>query len=839
MKKYVRIPAILLSAFIVSVFALCGALPAGAEEAPVDYILTPCPVASASDVGDPRIPAEELSGYSEEENMKAASLPSSYSSEALGRLTSIKDQGAYGTCWAFSSINCIESALITRGLASRNTIDLSELHLAYYTYKRPTDPLGLTAGDTVASTDPEGLLNTGGNYFKSSQTLASGIGPVNEAILPYSKATSATPSFQSSGAFANRAATIVEASKIPVNESNTIKQLVMKYGSVGLSYYQSSTYFNKSTGAYYNYQKDSTNHAVSIVGWNDNYSRTNFNASARPSSNGAWLIKNSYGASYGNSGYFWMSYEDMVFRPDANGAYYSCYAFDATTQGTQNSRIYQYDGGIAEKYWKFSTSANSITVKLANMFTAKNTENLTAASIVLNTPNVKYSLQIYKNPTNRSNPESGTPLLMTPVTGTFEYRGYHRVSIPTPPYVAKGETFAAVFTLTHQGKELSFGSDPTSTQTSSTCTTTAHSGESFYYVTQWNDFVSGQKENLRIKVYAEPGTALNATRLSGTGRIDTAIAISQKGWTKSENAILAYGMNYADALASAPLAAALDCPILLTQNDPKGLETTVVNELSHLGVKNVYVIGGVYVVSENIENTLRVKYGYNVTRLAGMGRYETSIKIAEKLLEIRRSKGKGNFTNAYFCSAGSFADALAISPVAGIELNPILYAPASGSSLRQANAEMYDFVGRLGTRNTTIIGGIYAVSKEAAADLQTITGRVPVRVDAGTTGGRYETMLNVCKKYDSVFTNKNAVCVATGANFPDALAGAAFAAKNRCPIILVGYTDAKNTKTSISTDLKNYVKTKSSLNTCYIFGGVYAVPDAQICTLLDRVVTVK
>ena len=361
----------------------------------------------------------------------------------------------------------------------------------------------------------------------------------------------------------------------------------------------------------------------------------------------------------------------------------------------------------------------------------------------------------------------------------------------------------------------------------------------YYFGTksQWNSIsIKEYNECIKNANIHYLDTSFNARRLSGTGRIDTAIAISEKGWTKSSNAILAYGMNYADALASAPLAAGLDCPILLTENLKSGLETSVKNELSRLGVKNIYIIGGVYVVSESIANSLGLKY--NVSRVAGLSRYETSIEIAKELQKIRTAKGLGSFTNAYFCSAGSFADALAISPVAGIELNPILYAPAKGSSLKQANANMHNFVSNLGTKNTTIIGGIYAVSEDAEKDIKTITGQVPVRVDAGLTGGRYETMLNVCKKYDSVFTNRNAICVATGTNFPDALAGAVFAAKNKCPIILVGYTDTNNTQTSINIDLKNYIKTKTSLSTSYIFGGIYAVPDKQIFTLLDKTVTI-
>lgn len=326
-------------------------------------------------------------------------------------------------------------------------------------------------------------------------------------------------------------------------------------------------------------------------------------------------------------------------------------------------------------------------------------------------------------------------------------------------------------------------------------------------------------------------------RLAGMGRFDTAVSISKEGWANGSSiAILAYGMNYADALAGVPLAAALGCPILLTENPKSGLEKIVTDEMARLGVKKVYILGGEYVVSKSIESTLTKKYGNNsVVRLNGMDRYGTSLAIAKELYNIRKEKGIGTFSKMYFCSAGSFADALAISPVAGVELNPILYAPAyvkdTDCTFGAASPETVDYVKKIkaeGCKNTTIIGGIYAVSEAAESDLKKIMGAGSVeRVDAGKTGGRYETMLEICKKYDSIFTSNDTICVATGANFPDALSGAALAAKLGCPMILVGYKDAENKVSSIGTQLQQYVATKQ-LKDCFVFGGVYAVPESQI-----------
>ena len=137
----------------------------------------------------------------------------------------------------------------------------------------------------------------------------------------------------------------------------------------------------------------------------------------------------------------------------------------------------------------------------------------------------------------------------------------------------------------------------------------------------------------------------------------------------------------------------------------------------------------------------------------------------------------------------------------------------------------------------TIVGGIYAVSEEAQYDLEAVVPSVE-RVHAGITGGRYDTMLQICRKYDSVFTNKDTVCVATGMAFPDALAGAALAAKNGCPLVLVGYSDSAKKVSSINEQLQAYITSKSISKT-FVFGGIYAVADNQIERLIKKVTPIS
>lgn len=87
-----------------------------------------------------------------------------------------------------------------------------------------------------------------------------------------------------------------------------VKKAVMDYGAVSISYWSdqssdwSTQYYNSLTAAYYCPEGHITNHAVNIVGWDDDYSSDNF--ATKPEGNGAWIVRNSWGSEYGKDGYF-------------------------------------------------------------------------------------------------------------------------------------------------------------------------------------------------------------------------------------------------------------------------------------------------------------------------------------------------------------------------------------------------------------------------------------------------------------------------------------------------------------------------------------------------------
>ncbi len=367
-----------------------------------------------------------------------SALPSSYDARDDGLITDVKNQLPYGTCWAFSAISSAETSLIQKGFYDSG-LDLSELQLTYFFYHSVPDPLGGTAGDSTVNLQAD-YLYQGGNGIFTTFELASWVGAAPEEKAKYEDASSSLKLSDSLARDAD-AAHMQNAYWISLTDVDTVKQMVMDYGNVSISFYYADSYMNFDTGAYYNSRWTATNHAVNIVGWDDSYSRQNFKT--RPSADGAWLVKNNWGEDWGDGGYFWISYEEVSFTDSSVFGF--VYDFEPADNYDFN---YQYDGSFG--YGRGTIASGS---SVANVFTVSGSdyEKLSAVSLACYSPGVTYSLQIYRNPTE-GNPTSGTALLDQPQTGTISYTGY--VTIPleqTDVVFAKGDTFSVVFTLKGKG----------------------------------------------------------------------------------------------------------------------------------------------------------------------------------------------------------------------------------------------------------------------------------------------------------------------------------------------------------------------------------------------------
>ncbi|BDR85737.1 cell wall-binding repeat-containing protein [Clostridium tetani] len=291
------------------------------------------------------------------------------------------------------------------------------------------------------------------------------------------------------------------------------------------------------------------------------------------------------------------------------------------------------------------------------------------------------------------------------------------------------------------------------------------------------------------------------TRICGVDRYQTAVKISQNGWKSgSDYAILASGEDYADALCATSLAKAKDAPIFLTKKNSSNEET--LKELKRLGVKKLYIIGGYGSISEEIENKVKsvVK---NTERLQGKDRYETSVKIAEKL---------GESNKVILTSGEGYADALSIAPVAAIKGIPVVL-----TKVRELPTSTKEYIKSIGATTTYVIGGTEAISdtvKNLVPSPERIYGQ-----------DRFETNSEIIKAFAIEFDFENAYVAlgvgSTGKEFADGLSASALSAKNRAPVILTGQT-----LNSVTRDLareKLYPTTNLT-----VLGGVKNISDTAV-----------
>lgn len=443
-------------------------------------------------------------------------IPSSYDARENFYTTAVKDQNVWGNCWAFSTIGVAESSLITqerviRGeQATKDNIDLSERFLTYFMYNSVEDPLGNTKGDyTRVGNNGSNYLDVGGNMQYATFACANWIGAADEALAPWTELLLASESEKAGFDLSSKnlndmlayqdIAHMQNAYWVSLQNHDEVKKMILEYGGAAISYYHANgaNYYNTLTAAYYNGGIQGANHAAVLVGWDDNYSRTNF--STDPGADGAWLVKNSWGSFWGDEGFFWISYEDIALNTDHATAY--VFDFESSDNYMHN---YQYDGSQGAHYGKIESGGS-----IANVFTASGNESgkeiLRAVSFALYDVNVDYSIQIYTNVTGDSDPTDGTPGLSTPEMGKTAYAGYYTIPLSEEVLLEEGEKFSVIITLSKSnGENIGYFVDQSySNGGYIDFGSSTSSGQSFGYISgNWYD-LDGQGVTARIKAFTD------------------------------------------------------------------------------------------------------------------------------------------------------------------------------------------------------------------------------------------------------------------------------------------------------------------------------------------------
>jgi putative cell wall-binding protein len=231
---------------------------------------------------------------------------------------------------------------------------------------------------------------------------------------------------------------------------------------------------------------------------------------------------------------------------------------------------------------------------------------------------------------------------------------------------------------------------------------------------------------------------------------------------------IATGESFPDALAMGPAAATLDAPLLLVA--PNSIPGPTAAELQRLNPGSIVIGGGVGAVSASVQQQLAAYTSGPVTRISGTNRYSTAAKMSQAYF----SPGVGT---VYVTTGANFPDALSAGAAAAAGgRNPVPVLLANGSGLPgEVAAELI----RLDPNRVVIVGGTGVVSPAVEAQIQGLG--VP---DVDRIGGsnRYATSAAVAA---SVFSSgQTSVLLATGQNYPDALAAVALAGKLGAPLLL-------------------------------------------------------
>ena len=363
-------------------------------------------------------------------------------------LTPVYNQVIDGPCWAFATTSPIETYMIKHklidpdtGAPANSSINLSEYHLMWFSFKHAYDKLGMLTGDRSAPNNGS-FISVGGNGYISTFTLMRWAGPASESIPdlafselhPNANDCYIDPSY----AYQSDSAHVESVEWIPCSNRDAVKHAILEYGAGTISYCASPSYYNPSTYAYCNKFTKYGNHAVTVVGWDDNFSKSNFNQNSRPTGNGAWICKNSWGRDWGENGYFYLSYEDLASSLE------SCFFFKAASKANY-ANCYQYDGTS-----NFRTLDEPLVIdsgrKAANVFTSQDKDEvLKAVALCTLDEGTSYTLEIYKNLPYASNPCGGEKVLTQ--TGSISYPGYYTIELDAPIPLSAGTRFSVVFTL--------------------------------------------------------------------------------------------------------------------------------------------------------------------------------------------------------------------------------------------------------------------------------------------------------------------------------------------------------------------------------------------------------
>ena len=423
-----------------------------------------------------------------------ALYPGTYNANEERFVTEVKNQRNTSLCWAFSLASNLETSLLTR---EQKYYDLSEEQLAYFWANRVNDPLGNTPNDKITRTQSD--YHGTGNGRVASFFLSTWSGMTTEEKVPFQSSAVTWPD-----SLAYDTSAYMEDAIFSQYTVERTKQLLMEYNSVSAMIYMLDNYYYPDTASYSCPQSGLVNHAVTIVGWDDTYSKENFPSASGVNNDGAWIVKNSYGKNWGKNGYFYLSYEDQSITnlvsntASASEEYNNNYFYDGAAAGTVTFPSKTINNGYYVSNIFKATAGNGKDEKLGEIVTAVPQDN------------TDFQIQVYTDLKNTSDPTSGTPAYAEPVDYTQPLAGIHTIHLNTPVKIPQGTFYSVVIRIPDGSNK--FYVEKTTTSTSwFTATAGIDPDQSFISTSGKKWYDAGNQYNCCFSVKAHTKTLDSST----------------------------------------------------------------------------------------------------------------------------------------------------------------------------------------------------------------------------------------------------------------------------------------------------------------------------------------
>lgn len=389
---------------------------------------------------------------------KDTEWPSQYDLREKGKVSNVRDQGSWGTCWAFASLSALESSLL------------------------PEQQWQFSVDHLVMQNGFHADVDEGGDFNMALAYMTGWTGPVTEEEDPYGDGYSAEG--------LDAAVHLQEAVIINERDFAQIKELITKYGAVQSAIYSQpdirvlSAYYNEETAAYYCPESMECNHDIVIIGWDDQYSKSNF--ASEPEGDGAFICKNSWGSDFGMDGYFYISYYD------ANIGIYGV-AYTGVEAADNYDRVYQSD----RLGWTGSIGYDEPVAWFSSVYEAEEDAVLQAVGFYATDASTYYDIYVVNNFDSVEDMDRRQIVQ----SGFIRDKGYYTIDLQNAREIAAGERFAVVVRIYTENSAHPIAMEYASNDLTSNVDLT--DGESYmsYNGKLWSHMETASECNACLKAY--------------------------------------------------------------------------------------------------------------------------------------------------------------------------------------------------------------------------------------------------------------------------------------------------------------------------------------------------